>query len=131
MRQYFLFLNLLALLLVCATSANAELYKWVDDEGNIHYSDEQPSTTKQTVTVIDESAAESLAPATDRPITRPYDKQVTKLHLLDTQYLWKQPSHKGKSIKLGIFSTGTGCTSVGAIKSHEVISRHSSFFPEE
>ena len=26
-------------------SASAEIYKWVDDEGNVHYGEKQPNTT--------------------------------------------------------------------------------------
>jgi hypothetical protein len=131
MERHFLLFNLLTFLLVFATPTRAVLYKWVDDDGNIHYSDEQPSEAKQITTIIDYTATESKLSPTDTPLIKPYDKYVKKLLLLDTEYLWKKPSHKSKSVRLGVFSTGTGCTSVGAIKSHEIATRHSSLFPEE
>jgi len=131
MGRRFLLIGLVSLLAVITTPTWAELYKWVDDDGNVHYSDELPSTAKQTTTIIDDTANESRLSTAGTPLIKPYDRNVAKLLLLDTEYLWKQPSHKGKSVKLGVFSTGTGCTSVGAIKSHEIASRHASLFPDE
>ena len=128
MKPQFILFNLLTFLLLFATPSRAELYKWLDDDGNTHYSDEPPSVAKEITTIIE---TESNLFTTDAPLTKPYDRNVTKLLLLDTEYLWKKLSHKGKSVRLGVFSTGTGCTSVGAIKSHEIVTRHSSLFPEE
>ena len=35
-------LLLLTMMMIFATSASAGLYKWVDDEGNVHYSQKRP-----------------------------------------------------------------------------------------
>lgn len=37
---------LLATLVIFASSASAGLYKWVDDEGNVHYSQKRPQDQK-------------------------------------------------------------------------------------
>ncbi len=42
-------LSLLAMLLVCAASAHAEMYKWVGEDGKITYSDVPPPKTAKQV----------------------------------------------------------------------------------
>lgn len=42
----------LTVLLLCATPVSAELYKWVDEQGKVHYSDQPASgKTKSTTTL--------------------------------------------------------------------------------
>ena len=43
-------LGLIALLLMSAT-ADAKMYKWVDDEGNVHYSQTKPDADTEVQTI--------------------------------------------------------------------------------
>jgi len=43
----------LALLLLCATSAFAEIYKWTDENGNVHFGDNPNNKEKATELKID------------------------------------------------------------------------------
>lgn len=54
-------LTVAALMLLLAPVASAELYRWVDDNGQVHYSDKKPNQNEQRT-----SAAETLqfAPGT-------------------------------------------------------------------
>lgn len=55
-----LFLSALA----CAVPAQAELYKWTDGEGRVHYSDQPPTVDVQTVKHSAAGQAETTSQAT-------------------------------------------------------------------
>ena len=66
-----------------STSVNAELYKWVDDEGKTHYSDSTPKVKKHNVITPDVSPSQR---AFDRntennPIILPYGTSSRKVIL--------------------------------------------------
>ncbi len=56
--RFTLALPVYLLLNTIGSSAQAELYKWVDDQGNTHYSDKTPLTNKHTVITPDETASQ-------------------------------------------------------------------------
>lgn len=39
------------LLLLCTTTMAAEVYKWVDEHGNVHYTDQEPASDKEPAKV--------------------------------------------------------------------------------
>ena len=49
-------------LLLCMGSANAQVYKWVDAKGAVHYSDKPPPADARASTVKPSSGAESASP---------------------------------------------------------------------
>ncbi|MFK5912815.1 MAG: DUF4124 domain-containing protein [Woeseiaceae bacterium] len=53
---------LLATLMIFTFSASAGLYKWVDAEGNVHYSQKRPRETKYTKIKPPAAPAESSKP---------------------------------------------------------------------
>ncbi len=117
------------------TSAHAELYKWVDEHGKVHYSDKAPNKDKQlkskTIPLQHNKNVSPSPQVTGKPIIRPYERTSRPLHLLDTVYFWKKESESGKSIKLGAYHIGKACTSRGAIKTPEVFVHHSNLLPKE
>jgi hypothetical protein len=74
-------------------ASQAQLFKWVDENGKIHYSDKNPGEEidSKVVTSNDKSGVQGRQATTAalKPIIRPYEKISRKLHLLDTRYLWK------------------------------------------
>lgn len=48
-----------------ATSASAEIYKWVDENGVVHYTNQRPSSEPDEVQVIEEEYASDSEPASD------------------------------------------------------------------
>lgn len=61
----------LIIMLTCSISAHAELYKWVDDEGNINYSDQPPFKNAQQHTPSEITEIPAVAvPAKPEPGTR-------------------------------------------------------------
>lgn len=121
-------------LCVFCTQANAELFKWTDEKGKIHYSDKKPDEKTQTRVVPvkkgvigNNTENESLSKA----IIRPYEKTARKLFLLDTLYAWRKASGTKQSRKVGAYYVGKGCTSRGAMKVPDVFITHKSLFPKE
>ena len=42
---------------LCSNSVNAEIYKWTDEQGNVHFSDQVPANKKQKADSVDVSGA--------------------------------------------------------------------------
>ena len=110
----------------------AQLFKWVDENGKIHYSDKNPGDAidSKVVTSNDKNGGQATT-ATLKPIIRPYEKISRKLHLLDTRYLWKKESEVNRTSKVGVYHSGKGCVSRGAINTPDVFVHHRSLFPAE
>ncbi|MDH3761180.1 MAG: DUF4124 domain-containing protein [Gammaproteobacteria bacterium] len=128
---------ILVLITLTLTSLNgqAQLYKWVDENGKIHYSDKEPDKKADSKVIKQKQNNSSQFPnaatASTKPIIRPYEKTARKLHLLDTRYLWKSESHVNQTSKVGVFHSGKGCTSRGAMNTPDVFVYHKSLFPSE
>lgn len=60
---------LLATLMIFAFSASAGLYKWVDDEGNVHYSQKRPKNKKYK-----RLKPPAPAPESSKPLYKPLAK---------------------------------------------------------
>lgn len=122
-------------LVLLAFNSHAQLYKWVDDNGKVHYSDKVPEGkvgTPVTSSKKSNSAnAQQHASQSAKPIIRPYEKTSRKLHLLDLRYLWKSESQVNRTTRLGVYHSGKGCTSRGAIKTPDVFIHHKALFPQE
>lgn len=128
-------LLLLIALAVISTNGQAQLYKWVDENGEVHFSDKAPDD-EATSTVVPETTGNRVQypgseKATANPVIRPYDRNVHRLHLTDTRYIWKNRSRAGNSEKIGIYHVGRACTTRGAIRAPDVFLRHKSLLPNE
>ncbi|MDH3632563.1 MAG: pilin [Gammaproteobacteria bacterium] len=128
----FLVLTIFAL---ASLDSQAELFKWVDENGKIHYSDKKPDEKidSKVIPKKNKSAGDyqQATSAALKPIIRPYEKTARKLHLLDTRYLWKKESEVNQTSKIGVYHTGKGCTTRGAINTPDVFVHHRSLFPDE
>lgn len=125
-------LLLFLVLSLASFSVQAQLYKWVDENGKVHYSDKQPDEALDTSVLPGTVPAGTPAQtAAVKPIIRPYEKTSRRLHLLDARYLWKKESEVNRSNKIGVFHTGKGCTSRGAIRTPDVFIHHKSLLPDE
>ena len=125
----------LTLLALASFNAQAQLYKWVDENGKIHYSDKVPGDETDTRVIPQDRNSGSQYPQAStgsaKPVIRPYEKTARKLHLLDTRYLWKSESHVNQTIKIGVYHTGKACTSRGAMRTPDIFVYHKSLFPSE
>ena len=67
--------NLIGLfvLLMCATPVNAELYKWVDEQGKVHYSDQPASEKTKSESKLDIS--NQPAPSTNVETTKSWQEK--------------------------------------------------------
>ncbi len=128
---------ILVLLALTLTSfdSQAQLYKWVDENGKIHYSDKEPDdkTDSKVIPQDQKSSVQYQRTSTTsaKPIIRPYEKTARKLHLLDTRYLWKSESQVNQTTKIGVYHSGKGCTSRGAMTTPDIFVYHKSLFPSE
>ncbi|MDJ0834282.1 MAG: DUF4124 domain-containing protein [Gammaproteobacteria bacterium] len=125
--------GLLWILLLPVAQVNAELYKWVDEQGNTHYSDKNPATDNlTTITPTTTTPDRSFNKATENnAIILPDGKPSRPLIITDVEYHWRKAPQTNQSTKLGVYYIGTHCSPRGAITSPEVYSYHSRLFPSE
>ncbi len=125
---------LLTALALVAFNSHAQLYKWVDENGKIHYSDKEPGKEIDSKVLPQRQTSigqPQQTASSSKPIIRPYEKTARKLHLLDTRYLWKSEAYVNQTTKIGVFHTGKGCTSRGAMTTPDIFVYHKSLFPSE
>ncbi len=120
------------LLLLFSLAGQAALYKWVDENGNVHYSDKNPAENAGAIQTIEEtqSTKKLTAPQKLEAITRPANTSTQVLYLDQVRYIWDRPSAAVKRIKAGVYHIGEGCTSRGAMKMPQSSSRQTRLFPE-
>jgi hypothetical protein len=110
----------------------AELFKWSDENGKVHYSDKQPELSNSNIAPFVNPFSRGKTPNTlSKAIVRPYELTVRKLFLPDTLYGWRKTVAQNKPVKIGVYYAGKGCTSRGAMKTPEVFITHRAFFPTE
>ncbi len=130
-KSYFLFL----LLVLCLPSPlRAELFKWVDENGKVHYSDKEPKKQVRSSVIPvkpEPTFTTQVHASAGEAIIRPYERSSRKLFLLDTKYIWRKYEQSRKSRKVGAYHVGKGCTSRGAIKVPDALITHKGFFPDE
>lgn len=126
---------LLIVLALVSWNCQAQLYKWVDENGDVHFSDKAPEDKIKSSVVPGQPENQVQYPgsskATARPIMRSYDKSVHRLLLPDARYLWKDDSRITQPVKIGIYHVGRACTTRGAIKAPDVFIRHNLLLPNE
>lgn len=113
--------------------SHAELFKWTDKNGKVHYSDKEPQTDvkARTVPLKPFSSNDSGSSSSANAIIRPYNKSSRKLLIVDTLYSWKNSDGAQQKRKIGTYHVGKGCTSRGSIKIPDVYLSHNSFIPTE
>jgi len=133
MKTNYLSLILFLALNLTITSSPAELFKWVDKNGKVHYSDKQPTDKSKTKLVpLTKSVTQVVVEqSASKAILKPYDQTARKVFLLDTRYSWKKQSESSKNKKIGAYYAGKGCSSRGAMKVPDVYINHKDFFPRE
>lgn len=129
-------LYLVLLVLFITPPVNADLFKWVDEDGKIHYSDSAPGDQVKAdiIPLEKESGPQSeffQQSSAKKAIIRPYEKTARKLHLLDTLYMWKRESEIETTSKIGAYHAGKGCTSRGAMTMPDVFIHQKNLFPRE
>jgi hypothetical protein len=112
----------------------AELYKWVDENGDVHFSDKALADKEKSTAISEEGKNKVQYTGRQkpgaRPIMRPRDKAVPPLHLVESGYAWINDSRTGRPEKIGIYHVGKGCTTRGAIMAPEVFKRHQELLPK-
>ncbi len=121
------------LIVLASQSSYAQLFKWVDENGKIHYSDKVPEGHEgaQVGGNSNSSSSATVGYNKVKPIIRPYEKTARRLHLLDVQYRWKSQAEVHNTAKLGTYHVGKACASRGAITTPDVFVYHKEMFPEE
>lgn len=125
--------RLCAILLLFGITAplQAELYKWVDEEGNTHYSDQGPrgqdqSTVTTTMVPSQKNADKGTRPD---PVFLPPGRKSRKIILSDAVYYWNQRDRNQQ--KIGVYYAGKLCTSRGAMRASDLRSHHPGLLPSE
>lgn len=115
------------------TPVQAELYKWTDERGKSHYSDQPPAAGREArVVPIDSIRAPDTASAQRLiPLMKPYDRAARPLLVLDAQYAWRHSMLQGKPRKIGTYHVGKACTSRGAMTIPNAMIDHGGLFPKE
>jgi len=114
----------------------AEVYKWTDKNGKVHYSDKKSDQGLKIETInSSESSLQFKIPRNDtskqNPIIRPYERNARKLHLLDMKYSWKKEEQSGTASEIGGYFTGTGCAFRGKMKVPDVFIQRQGLLPKE
>ena len=121
----------LFIIVTFSSAVNAELYKWVNDEGKTHYSDTTPKVKKHNVIIPDVSPSQRAFDRNteNKPIILPYGMSSRKILLSQGIYQWKQNNQHRK--KLGVYYLGQFCSSRGAIFAANLYTDHPRFLPNE
>ena len=111
----------------------ADLYKWVDENGNTHYSDKAPESSNKTVIQPDQNPATKAYSSIEikEPIIKPYETESREILLAEVTYQWRKKSESNKVKKIGAYYLGDYCSSRGPITVPQVYLHHSQFFPSE
>ena len=125
--------RLCAILLLFGVTAplQAQLYKWVDEEGNTHYSDQGPQDQDQssvTTTIAPEQKNDGKVTRPD-PVFLPPGRKSRKIILSDAIYYWNQGNRNRQ--KIGVYYAGTLCTSRGAMQASDLRTHHPGLLPSE
>ncbi len=111
--------------------ADAGLYKWVDENGNVQYSDTPPR--KKAVAEVESISTNPKTnfelPEQKQPALKPRNRPARQLLLVDTTYFWDRNQDYEYSRKVGSYFVGKSCSPRGAMKVPEVFSDHSTFLP--
>lgn len=90
------FVFLLLMIIICAS--NAQIYKWVDSQGGVHFSD-TPHTGAQIITLPDEN--NSSSPSSTPPKTSPEPNELQDQSPVKLKHSYT---------KIGIVQPGSGAT---------------------
>jgi hypothetical protein len=124
-RRAFTTVVAIAVLIGFGHNVQAQLYKWVDDNGDVHYSDRKPDSEIESSTVPGvENSFGYNGKRSLEPIVRPNDRSMRKLLVVDPEYLWKSAAYVNSSTKIGTYHMGEACTSRGAIMAPKVFAHH-------
>ena len=125
-------IGLIALVLI-SFAAQSAMYKWVDEDGNIHYSDENPAEKSESVEAIERSSStKRLTPYKKfKQIIRSPGVSAEPIYLNEIRYIWNRPSEANKSRKVGAYHLGKDCKPRGAIKMPRASSVQIGFFSDE
>lgn len=114
-------------------NVSAEMYKWIDEQGIVHYSDHDPkdkARSKSTITPT-ESRAQIAEQQSNQSTAIAHPSHQLSRHILipEIRYAWRTSSGSAETLKLGVYYIGTPCSLRGAIKSPGVYTSHPAFFP--
>ncbi len=65
----------IGVLILFTTFSQAEVYKWVDEDGQVHFSDSKPETTTEV---------ETVTPTIQKPSSQPDEGELRRLEYLNT-----------------------------------------------
>lgn len=125
---------IILLLSMIPLAANAELYRWVDDNGKTHFSDTPPNTTTPALKEdYDDGETEQHAVN----LNQRYPTQVDGSNPTHTvvvtgiQLLWEPQtqSERDKKLPVGRYFFGRGCASPTAMVLPDAKAMHNALFP--
>ena len=86
---------LLLLLLLVGQGAGAGVYRWVDEDGRVHYGDRPPASEAAEATIVE---TQTSPPSSSSSVPNPSDRNITRQRLLD-QYQKEREEKKAASQK--------------------------------
>ena len=94
------------------------MYKWVDEDGNTHYSDENPEEKSDSVQTIERSNSTKRLTAHKKlkAMVRPANLSAEPIYLNEIRYIWNRLSEANRLRKVGTYHMGKKCSPGGAIK---------------
>ena len=94
--QLYIILNLM----LCAPIATAEIFKWVDDKGRIHFSDSKANVGDSKVEALKVTSPNlTMNYASDLAQTMNYETSVSKLNSVPVSYQHKKKPRSAKTTK--------------------------------
>lgn len=116
--------------------AQAQMYKWVDENGKIHFSDKKPTAHEATAQPLSSSADQTadqdfMIPRDRTPIVRPFESAARSLYIADMAYAWKLDTLNRSKYDAGSYHVDATCISRGSMTLPDAYLNHKSFFPDE
>ena len=119
-----------------AGPAQAQMYKWVDENGKVHFSDKKPTHHGATAQPLSSSANQQaerdfIIPKDRTPIVRPFESAARSLYIADMAYAWKLDTLNRSKYDVGSYHVDATCISRGSMTLPDAYLNHKSFFPDE
>ncbi|MBR9805252.1 DUF4124 domain-containing protein [bacterium] len=120
-------LSVLLLGALFSVSSNAELYRWVDENGKTHFSDQPPQNADIASTVVDIDDTDEAVDIDDAAVKRSDDQASRMLLITDADALWNRSIVEKQHI--GLYYLGKECAISTTMVLPDAKDMHRDMFP--